>query len=104
MVVHDAGINRLRLEIRSGAENSSDTWSGFHFSEMDDAIERIVNPLRAVIEADGEKLYVNVNYVAFTGQIKGAGYIHDDPDEYAEFILATYLHLQDKYGWVPDSW
>ena len=136
MAVHDAGINRLRLEIRSGVENSSDTWSayragtidyqtwrscryatvndnadpdtinwsGFHFSQMDDAIERIVNPLRAVLDAGGDKLFVNVNYVAFTGQIKGGDYIHDDPDEYAEFVLATYLHLQEKYGWVPDSW
>jgi len=136
LAVHDAGINRLRLEIRSGTENNSDNWSayqdgsidyqtwrsrryatvndnadpytidwsGFHFSEMDDAMERIVNPLRAVLEADGDKLFVNVNYVAFTGQIKGGGYMHDDPDEYAEFVLATYLHLQEKYGWVPDSW
>jgi len=136
LAVHDAGINRLRLEIRSGVENSNDNWaahqdgtieyqtwrsrryatvndnddpytidwSGYHFSEMDDVIERVVNPLRAVLEADGDKLYVNVNYVAFTGQITNGMYIHDDPDEYAEFVLATYLHLQDKYGWVPDSW
>ena len=136
LAVHDAGINRIRLEIRSGSENSSDNWSayqngsieyqtwrsrryatvndnadpdiidwsGFHFSEMDNTIERIVNPLRAVLEADGDRLYVNVNYVAFTGQIKGGGYIHDNPDEYAEYVLATYLHLQEKYGWVPDSW
>jgi hypothetical protein len=136
MAVHDAGINRLRLEIRSGVENSNDNWSayqngtieyqtwrsrryatvndnpdpetinwsGFHFSEMDNAIERIVNPLRAILETDGDKLYVNVNYVAFTGQITDGGYIHNDPAEYAEFVLATYLHMQEKYGWVPDSW
>lgn len=136
LAVHDVGINRLRLEIRSGVENSSDNWSayqdgsieyqtwksrryatvndnadpytinwaGYHFSEIDDVIERIVNPLCAVLEADGNKLYVNVNYVAFTGQIKDGDYIHDDPAEYAEFVLATYLHLQEKYGWVPDSW
>ena len=136
LAVHDAGINRLRLEIRSGSEHTNDNWSayqngtieyqtwrssryatvndnadpytinwsGFHFSEIDNAIERIVNPLRAVLEADGDKLYVNVNYVAFTGQIQGGSYIHDDPEEYAEYVLATYLHLQEKYGWVPDSW
>jgi hypothetical protein len=136
LAVHDVGINRLRLEIRSGAEHSNDNWSayqdgtieyqtwrsrryatvndnadpysinwsGYHFSEMDDVIERVVNPLRAVLEANGDKLYVNINYVAFTGQIQGGSYIHDDPDEYAEFVLATYLHIQEKYGWVPDSW
>ena len=136
LAVHDVGINRLRLEIRSGSENTDDNWSGyqngtidyqtwrsrryatvndnadpytinwngFHFSEMDDVIERIVNPLRTVLEADGDKLYVNINYVAFTGQIQGGSYIHDDPVEYAEFVLATYLHIQEKYGWFPDSW
>ena len=72
LAVHDAGINRLRLEVRSGVENSNDNWSahqdgtieyqtwrsrryatvndnadpdtinwdGYHFSEMDDVIER----------------------------------------------------------------
>jgi hypothetical protein len=136
LAVHDVGINRLRLEIRSGSENTDDNWSGyqngtidyqtwrsrryatindnddpytinwssFHFSEMDNAIERIVNPLREVLDADGEKLYVNVNYVAFTSQITTGSYIHNDPAEYAEYVLAAYLHLQEKYGWVPDSW
>ena len=45
-------------------------------------------PLRQLAQARGEPLWINLNYVAFTGQI-GAGleYIHDDPDEYAEFVL-----------------
>ena len=71
---------------------------------MDNTIDRIVNPLRAALAAKGEKLIVNVNYVAFTGQITSGLYIHNDPAEYAEFVLATYLHLQEKYGWVPDLW
>lgn len=135
-LVNDIGINRVRLEIRSGVENTDDNWSdhragtidydtwrsrryatvnddddpnhirwaGFHFSEMDHAIETIVNPLRALLEARGEALYVNVNYVAFTGQIKGGVYLHDDPAEYAEFVLAACLHIRDKYGWLPDAW
>jgi hypothetical protein len=136
LAVNDVGINRVRLEIRSGVENSDDNWSayqagtidyqtwrsrryatinddadpqtinpaGFHFSEMDNAIDLIVNPLRKEMEANGEKLCVNVNYVAFTGQITDGIYIHNDPVEYAEFVLAAYLHLQEKYGWVPDLW
>lgn len=136
LVVNDVGINRVRLEIRSGVENSNDNWSGyqagtidyqtwrsrryatinddadpqtinpagFHFSEMDNAIDRVVNPLRQAMEANGDRLCVNVNYVAFTAQITQGVYIHNDPAEYAEFVLATYLHLQEKYGWVPDLW
>ncbi len=134
--VNDLGLNRVRLEIRSGVENSDDNWSayqsgaieyqtwrsrryatvndnadpqtidwsGFHFSEMDSTIERIVNPLREKLAAKGERLIVNVNYVAFTAQITDGLYIHNSSAEYAEFVLATYLHLQEKYGWVPDLW
>jgi hypothetical protein len=137
LVVNDLGINRVRLEIRSGVENNNDNWSdyqagkidyetwrsrryanandnddplqinwsGFHFSEMDHTIDNIVLPLKQLLQAKGGKLHININYVAFTGQIKDGGiYIHDDPDEYAEFVLATYHHLQSEYGWVPDSW
>lgn len=137
LLVNDIGINRVRLEIRSGVENNNDNWSdyqaenidyqtwrsrryatvndnsdpcsinwaGFHFSEMDYSVENIVIPLKLLLEARGEKLYINVNYVAFTGQITGGGtYLHDDAEEYAEFVLATYQHLQNKYGLVPDAW
>ncbi len=134
--VNDLGINRVRLEIRSGVENSDDTWSdyqtgridyqtwrsrryatvndnadpcsinwsGFQFSQLDNTIDRIITPLQKALAARGEKLIVNVNYVAFTSQIKGGLYIHNDPAEYAEFVLATYLHLKEKYGWTPDLW
>ncbi|MFQ6060733.1 MAG: hypothetical protein ACE5KV_05490, partial [Thermoplasmata archaeon] len=80
-------------------------WSGFHFSELDSTVEKVVLPFKKLVEANGEKLHINLNYVAFTGQIgPGLEYIHDDPDEYAEFVLATYLHLQSNYSIVPDSW
>lgn len=137
LLVNDIGVNRVRLEIRSGVENDNDNrsdyqagnidystwrcrryatvndngdpcdinWSDFHFSEMDWTIDNIANPLRQLMEARGERLYVNLNYVAFTGQIGSCGiYLHDDPAEYAEFVLATYQHLDNIYGWVPDSW
>lgn len=135
-LVNEAGVNRIRLEVRSGVENDQDYWtqyrqglidyptwrsvryanvndnadpdsinsSGFHFSEMDNTIDNIVLPLKQLVEANGEHLFINLNYVAFTAQITTGQYIHDDPDEYAEFVLATYQHLQNKYGWVPDTW
>jgi hypothetical protein len=136
-LVDEIGVNRLRLEIRSGVENDQDwwmmyqtglidyptwrshrystvndnsdpytiDWNGFHFSEMDSTIDLVVLPLKERVEANGEHLHVNVNYVAFTGQIGGGlDYHHDDPEEYAEFVLATWLHLQSRYGWAPDSW
>jgi hypothetical protein len=135
--VDDLGIDRVRLEVRSGAENQEDYWSqqqagsidyatwrsrrystvndnadpdvidaaGFQWSELDDQIDRIVLPLKTRVEARGETLWVNLCYVAFTSQIGGGlQYDHGDADEYAEFVEATWLHLQSKYGWVPDTW
>jgi len=135
--VVEIGLNRVRLEIKSGVENTSDNWtlyktgqidyatwrsrryatvndngdpnsingSGYHFSALDWNVDNIINPLRSRLAARGETLFVNLCYVAFTGQITGGGtYLHDNPQEYAEFVLATYLHLRNKYGWVPDAW
>lgn len=130
--VYELGLNRIRLEIRSGAEDntgavsqfisgsiSHDDWSevryltvndnddpteinwdGFDFAELDWHIDNTIIPLQKRLETQDEKLFVNVCYVAF----RTGWYIHKDPEEYAEFVLATYLHMQDKYGFVPDTW
>lgn len=134
--VNEAGINRVRLEVRSGAENSTDYWTqyrqgqvtydvwranryatvndnadpsvinpaGFNFSELDNTVEKLVLPLRGLVAANGENLYVNVNYVAFTAQItQGGSYHHAVAAEYAEFMLALFQHMDGKYGFVPDA-
>src|SRR4030095_3845796 len=127
------GINRLRVECRSGLENPRDRWSeyragkfserqfrdlryevindnddpfvinwaGFQFAHLDYAIDNLVLPLKQRLENKGERLFINVNYVDFG---KSAFRQFDAPEEYAEFVVATYQHLKDKYGWVPDSW
>jgi hypothetical protein len=132
LAVNDLGLNRLRLEIRSGAEHtndnfmawrngqlSDDQWralryatvndnadpftanlAGFHFSALDRAMDRVVMPMRQRLAARGEPLVLSLNYVSFA---PGAGYVHLDPDEYAELILVTFQHLQSIYGVVPDA-
>ena len=134
--VDSVGINRIRLEIRSGSENPRDifaevksgsipesSWrclryetindnadpmvmnpAGFHWSEIDRKVETVVLPVRQRLQARGEHLFLNVNYVAFVQQCSNTRYDHQDPAEYAEFALATVQHLRDKYGLVPDSW
>ncbi|PWE32936.1 hypothetical protein DDZ14_07545 [Maritimibacter sp. 55A14] len=130
--VAEVGINRVRLEIRSGAESSTGiisrfirgeigfddwkntryqsdndnddpftiNWDGFDFAELDWHVERTVLPLRDRLARRGERLIVNLCYVAFdNGQT-----FHMAPEEYAEFVLATYLHLDRKYGFTPDLW
>jgi GNAT superfamily N-acetyltransferase len=137
VAVDDLGINRLRLEVRAGAERNSDAygdrragrlterqwrclrytvvnddpdprtinWAGFQFAELDLWVERVVLPMRERLAARQERLFLNVNYVAFIGQCgRTIDYPHADPEEYAEFVLATVLHLRERYGLVPDAW
>ncbi len=129
-VANDVGINRIRLEVRAGAENptgqlrrfmtgqtSFEAWKdlrydavndnddpfvinpdGFDFSELDWHIEQTVVPLAERLQARGERLSINLCYVAF----RNGQYFQIEPEEYAELILATYLHMRDSYGLVPD--
>jgi hypothetical protein len=127
------GITRLRLEVRPGAERPDDPFAdfrartydyagyrrffydaindnddpnvidpaGFHFSELDFTVDQVVTPLRERLAKDGQRLYVNLNFVQFGRTQK---FQHRFvPEEYGEFILAAFLHLRDKYGWVPDA-
>ena len=133
----DLGVNRLRLEIRSGVENTRDyyrdglagrldgtafrcgryetvndnddprsiNWNGFKFSELDHTVETLALPLQRAIVARGGRMVLNVTYVSFLRQCPpGRRYDHRDAAEYAEFVLATSMHLRDKYGLVPDLW
>ncbi|MFZ5750060.1 MAG: hypothetical protein ACOY5U_03245 [Pseudomonadota bacterium] len=78
--------------------------AGFDFADLDWRVDNVVLPLMQRAEARGMRLDINLCYVAFTDQMGAGGtYLHTDPEEYAEFILATWLHLRDRYGFVPDS-
>jgi hypothetical protein len=131
--VNDLGINRVRLEIKSGIENPVDYFAqwqagqitesqydskryeiinddgnpnvinpnGFKWSSLDGTINQVVLPLRQRLQARGETLWVNVNYVDFGS----SAFEHkNSPSEYAEFVLATYQHMQSTFGFVPNSW
>lgn len=135
LAVNDLGITRLRLWLRSGYEHSNDLWAenrrgarheftcgrfttrndnddpfvinpkGFHFSQLDFDMDSLVLPMKKLIEARGEKLFLNANYVAFMKLCPaGTPYVHNTPEEYAEFVLASYQHIQRKYGITFDAW
>ena len=134
--VNNLGINRLRLEMKSGTENSKDWFSvfkagqisegelnqhryetindndnpfvinpdGFQFSQLDSSIENVILPVKKLLEQRNEKLFVNLNMVDFDKNRGNANFLlKDNPEEYAEFILAVYQHIQSKYGFVPDT-
>ncbi len=130
--VNELGITRIRLELRSGLENPTDSFrllssgsmtesqfktvryeilndnddpflineAGFQFSHLDQVIDQIIVPMQRLLKERGEKLDVNLNYVDFGS----SAFEHkNNPEEYAEFILAAFLHLKAKYGFVPDT-
>jgi hypothetical protein len=78
--------------------------AGFQFSMLDFKIDNIVLPLKQRLAAKGELLFVNLEYVTGDGNNGGPALLHSsNPNEYAEFILAHFQHMQSKYGWVPDQ-
>ncbi|MGD9564406.1 MAG: hypothetical protein AB7F88_19375 [Pyrinomonadaceae bacterium] len=133
LAVNDLGLNRIRLEIKSGIENPTDYFTqwrngqitetqynakryeiindnadhnsinpnGFKWAQLDTSINAIVLPMRQRLQARGESLWINLNYVDFGS----SAFEHKtSPSEYAEFVLATYQHMQSAFGFVPDAW
>lgn len=131
--VNDLGINRIRLEIASGIENTTDFFAqwragqitenqyvaaryqivnddaspntinpnGFKWSQLNSSMTEIVLPMRQRLQARGESLWVSINYVDFGS----SAFEHkNSPAEYAELVLATYQHMQNTYGFAPNSW
>jgi hypothetical protein len=129
--VNELGINRIRVGLRNGYENSVDHWpqklsgqmtfdqwkvhwfrvvndnsdpqainpAGFNWGYLDYTVDELIRPLKQRLQAKGEDLWFNLSY---TGA--NSGQLHrDNPEEYAEFILAAFQHLQQKYGFVPNS-
>lgn len=79
--------------------------AGFQWAFFDRVVREAVLPMARRLEARGEKLWVNAQYVAFTdGICRGYRYDHDRPAEYAEFVTAVFERLRDVHGVVPDSW
>jgi hypothetical protein len=79
--------------------------SGFQFADLDRKMNTLVMPYARRLAQQGDRLWLNVNYVAFTGQLcDGYNYVHHRPEEYAEFVLAVYQHLRDTFQITPDSW
>jgi hypothetical protein len=131
----DLGINRIRVEIYSGIENSTDWFqlylngqitgsvfnshayeivndntnansinpSGFKWSRLDFTMDNVVIPLRNRLAARGETLWIHLHYLTDNYQ-PNSQFHRDNPNEYAEFVLAVYQHLQSRYGIIGDSW
>jgi hypothetical protein len=114
LAVTDMGITRARLAIRSGVEGPGTRYeivndnndpnvlndAGFNWTNFDIEVSRWIVPARQRAQARGEPFYVSLQYSDF-GQ--SAFEHHNAPDEYAEFMLAAFRHVQAKFGFIPDA-
>jgi hypothetical protein len=77
--------------------------SRFQFSELDHQMTMLL-PIKRAVEANGERLFINLTYVDFTGTEAQGNISHAlQPDEYAELIAVAFEHLANTYGIEPDA-
>jgi hypothetical protein len=130
LAVNDLGINRIRLEVRSGSEHPTDNYAAFRSGAISEATWRTLrysiendNANPAVTNAGGfhfteldqsvEAIILPMRqllaargerlHVVLNYVSFGSDRDHEAPAEYAEFIAVVFQHLQDKYGFVPDG-
>ena len=129
----EMGLNRVRLPVWSGAENTTDRFQRYldgtitqmeyntHRGEIvnDNASPNVLNSsafnwteVDWVIDNQvlplRDRLAARGETLWINANYHGAAARHplhqNNPTEYAEFVLAAYEHFQSKYGWIPDSW
>jgi hypothetical protein len=98
---------RVRYEkVNDNDDPHSVNPAGFQFSRFDHCMEVMTLPLKRALEARGEKLHVNVNYVDFSwgGKALQGSLSHaENPEEFAEFVLVFFKRLREKYAIEADS-
>lgn len=89
-----------RVPINDNADPNSINPSGFKWAMLDRQIDKVVLPMRQKLQARGETLFLVLTYVHFST----LNQLHvDNPAEYGELILATWNHLNLRYGFVPNA-
>lgn len=128
VMANESGIDRLRMEIRSGAERPDrvaarfvsgdidyETYKAKFYQPINDNDDPfVINPdgfdfseldyyaesfvLPLLARDPDRKIQITLCYVHF----RDVPIVHLDPDEYAELILAAFRHLDTRWGLVPD--
>src|SRR4030095_1244962 len=79
-------------KINDNADPNVTSPDGFHFCLVDFRIENELLPIKRAVEANGEKLYINVCYVDFNSGNQGALRHGTTPAEYGELVTAFFDH------------
>ncbi|MEP7217813.1 MAG: Ig-like domain-containing protein, partial [Bacteroidota bacterium] len=126
------GINRLRIEVRSGIENPVDYWSLYRSGALsesewkkrryevinDNNDPNVINPAGfqfSEIDNTFDRLVLPFqDRVRIGGEKLQISLAYADsaaspfrhagnPEEYAEFMDAVITHIKDRYGFLPDA-
>lgn len=93
-------MNNWRVPVNDNSDPNTINPAGFKWSLVDRQMDKIVVPMRQKLAARGETLFFQVTYVHFST----SNQLHiNSAAEYGELILATWNHLNSKYGFVPDG-
>ena len=132
LVVNEAGLNRVRLEIRSGAESRSgaptqflagttkySTWKKERYAAVNDNDDPFLADLSG-FNFDELDWHVRETVLPMRQRLAARGerlivnlcyvsfrnghFFQMEPEEYAELVLVTYQHLEKTFGFVPDLW
>lgn len=132
LAVNDLGINRLRVEVRSGSENPRDyftefldrrisyaAWKRRWYEKVNDNADPSVTEPRGFHFSEVDHVMDHV-VVPMQQRLEARGerlsvvltYVdfarssfehYHNPEEYAEFMVAAFQHLRARYGRVPDA-
>lgn len=77
--------------------------SGFIWTSIDYWFDTIIDPYKTyMLAATGLEVDFKLDLLPGAHRTNPEEYqLYDYPDEFAEFVLAAYNHLQEKYGYVP---
>lgn len=132
LVVNETGLNRVRLEVRSGAESRSgaptrflagkiryNTWKKERYDAVNDNDDPFLADLSG-FNFDELDWHVRETVLPMWQHLEARGerlivnlcyvsfrdgsFFQMDPEEYAELVLVTYQHLEKTFGFVPDLW
>lgn len=95
-------LNSYRANpVNDNADPNAINWDGFQFAEIDHTMNELIIPFRNKLLADlGDTLWINLCHVG--NDEKGVLHVNS-PDEYAEIMLAIFVHMNDSFGIVPNS-
>ena len=126
-MVNELGINRIAMPLSSGWANPVDYWSQFvghelsyrewrkhsyektdpnarQTAQFDFYAETVLMPMKQRLEANGEKLYVNMIFGDFDKGTDSTFAFAQDPEAYAAFVQFYADRLKTKYDVVIDAY